>query len=266
MSTIRTKLREELGPLGRSVIRKELLGERGVRAVSFDTAQNVLVVEYDAELADDHELTAIVSRHAAEPIHQAARPACIRTNGSRTATGGSMPDDADQWTETLTDGRSVLIRPIRLDDVARNARFLDALSPPSKHFLFLGGIAKLSDEALRRLCDLDHTDDMAYVALAADTSDTPAPRQVGVCRYAGARSKDGAEISVAVADDWQHCGLGKKLLRHLIDYARRHGVRRLYSMDSIDNSRMRALAKELGFAETRDPEDPRQSIFNLELA
>ncbi len=142
---------------------------------------------------------------------------------------------SNEWTETLNDGRRVLIRPIRRDDVERNAAFLDALSPPSKHFLFLGGVARLSDEALQRLCDPDHAHDMAFVALDARGGEPQ--RQVGVCRYAGTDSTQGAEISVAVADDWQHHGLGKRLLTHLIDYARSHGVTRLYSMDSAATSR-----------------------------
>ncbi|HET8696390.1 MAG TPA: GNAT family N-acetyltransferase [Gammaproteobacteria bacterium] len=157
------------------------------------------------------------------------------------------------------------IRPIRPDDVQRNAEFLEGLSPPSKHFLFLGAISRLSDAQLRKLCDLDYADDMAFVALA-DEGAGATPRQVGVCRYAGAGDvAHGAEISVAVADDWQHQGLGTLLLRRLIDYARAHGVSRLYSMDSIYNDRMRKLARELGFAEHADPEDPRQVIFSLLL-
>jgi GNAT superfamily N-acetyltransferase len=167
----------------------------------------------------------------------------------------------NQWTETLRDGRRVVIRPIRADDVARNVTFLEALSPPSKHFLFLGGVARLSDEALRRLCDPDYAHDMAYVALAADDAAT----QVGVCRYAGADVVHGAEISVAVADAWQHQGLGKLLLSRLVDYARTHGVTRLYSMDSADNAGMRALARERGFAVRPDPDDVRQVICSLEL-
>ena len=171
---------------------------------------------------------------------------------------------ADRSTETLRDGRRAIVRPIRPDDVPRNARFLEGLSPPSKHFLFLGGIGRLSDAELRRLCSPDYANDMAFVALAADGPGADS-RQVGVCRYAGADSRDGAEISVAVADDWQHQGLGKELLRRLIDYARAHGVKRLYSIDSADNSRMRKLGAELGFAESHDPEDPRQVILSLEL-
>jgi L-amino acid N-acyltransferase YncA len=68
-----------------------------------------------------------------------------------------------------------------------------------------------------------------------------------------------------VADAWQHQGLGTILLRHLIDYARAHGVPRLYSMDASDNSRMRKLARDVGFADQPDPDDIHQVIFSLDL-
>jgi GNAT superfamily N-acetyltransferase len=182
-----------------------------------------------------------------------------------TRTESAMSKPANEWTETLKDGRRVAIRPIRLDDVERNERFLEQLSPPSKHFLFLGGIAQLSDDALRRLCDPDHANDMAFVALEADISRGSALRQVGVSRYAGASSPQGAEISVAVADEWQHRGLGKRLLEQLIEYARAHGVKRLYSMDSMGNTRMRKLARDVGFSERPDPDDASQVICYIDL-
>jgi GNAT superfamily N-acetyltransferase len=173
-----------------------------------------------------------------------------------------MAATTNEWTETLSDGRRALIRPIRLEDVERNAAFIDSLSPPSKHFLFLGGV-NLSEDALRRLCDPDYAHDMAYVALDASAVDRQ--RQVGVCRYAGNDETGRAEISVAVADDWQHLGLGKRLLTRLIDYARAHGVRCLYSMDSLANNRMRKLARDLGFVEKPDPDDASQVICYLDL-
>jgi GNAT superfamily N-acetyltransferase len=122
---------------------------------------------------------------------------------------------------------------------------------------------------------------MAYVA----TVPTPdGERQIGVCRYAGADSNEGAdegmdargratqgavpgavaEISVAVADDWQHQGLGKLLLGRLVEYARAHGVRRLYSMDALSNDAMRRLARKVGFTEQPDPDDIHQVIYSLQ--
>jgi GNAT superfamily N-acetyltransferase len=131
--------------------------------------------------------------------------------------------------------------------------------------LFLAGIAQLSDTALRQLCDPDYAYDMAYIALGLDAKTGETRDQVGVCRYGGADPIKGAEISVAVADAWQHQGLGKILLRHLIDYARAHGVPRLYSLDAVNNVRMRELARSVGFTEQRDPEDKNQVIYSLDL-
>jgi RimJ/RimL family protein N-acetyltransferase len=171
-----------------------------------------------------------------------------------------MSTTTDTIEVTLRDGRRVSIRPIRRDDVARTAAFIDALSPQSKHSLFLGGVAHLSDAALERLCGSRDPSDMAYVATVPDGD---GERQIGVCRYAGADAADGAEISVAVADDWQHQGLGKILLRRLIEHARAHAVSRLYSMDSASNHAMRRLARDVGFREQRDPHDVHQVIYSL---
>ena len=180
---------------------------------------------------------------------------------------GAPPAGAEKqeyWLVKLHDGRQVMIRPIRPSDVEANARFIAQLSQPSKHFLFLAGLSQLSDTALRQLCDPDYAHDMAYVALGLDSAGETG-EQVGVCRYAGADPIRGAEVSVAVADRWQHQGLGTALLRHLIDYARSHGVPRLYSVDAGNNVRMRGLARGVGFAEQPDPDDNNQVIYSLNL-
>ena len=162
---------------------------------------------------------------------------------------------------TLRDGRRARIRPIRRDDVAATAEFIDGLSLETKHALFLGGIAHLSDAELRNLCDPADARDMAYVATAEGADGHV--RQVGLCRYAGADSVAGAEISVAVADDWQRQGLGTKLLSALIEHARSRGVPRLYSMDSASNDGIRRLARAAGFSAQRDPDDIHQVIYSL---
>lgn len=165
---------------------------------------------------------------------------------------------------TLRDGRRATIRAIRRDDAPRTAAFIASLSAQSKHTLFLGGIAQLTDDALRRLCDADAAHDMAYVAVTVDAA-TGSKRLIGVCRYAGADTPGGAEISVAVADDFQHQGLGTVLLRRLVDHARSRGVRRLYSVDALTNEPMRRLARDVGFTERPDRDDIHQVIYSLRL-
>jgi RimJ/RimL family protein N-acetyltransferase len=246
MKTIETTVLEDFGSVDRRRVRKGLLAEPGVHRVIDGPGPHSLSIEYDPEVVGK-KLDLILCRHGL--CNEVVRP-----------PGGLAGAE-----RTLRDGRRVLIRRIRIDDVERNAAFIEKLSSPSKHYLFLGGISRLSNDALWRLCDPDYAHDMAYVALALEGKDKEPQTQVGVCRYAGANSVKGAEISVAVADDWQHQGLGTLLLQQLIGYARSHGVKRLYSIDSLGNHRMRKLARDLGFSEHRDPDDLHQVMYSLQL-
>lgn len=250
MKTLEAQLVEDFGAVERGFVRRGLLAERGISAVFDGPGDHSLTIEYDPAALAGEKLFDILCRYGLSS-HVVAPPADEKGR--------------ERWLEELQDKRHVLIRPIRPSDVERNARFIEQLSPPSKHFLFLGGIAQLSAAARRRLCDPDYAHDMAYIALGLDSRTGETREQVGVCRYAGADPVKGAEISVAVADAWQHQGLGKILLRHLVDYAREHGVTRLYSLDAVNNERMRKLARDVGFTEKPDPDDMTQVIYSLDL-
>lgn len=176
----------------------------------------------------------------------------------------------EQYIEMLRDGSRVTIRAIRPGDEDAQAAFLRGLSAQSKHLLFLGGVAQLRDDELKRLCEPDQVHDMAFVAVAdlddQHTHPDDEHAQVGISRYASAqRPCDEAEISVAVADAWQHKGLATALLRRLITHAREHGVKRLYSVDMATNHRMRRLARHVGFREEPDPDDVHQVIYTMDL-
>ncbi len=172
---------------------------------------------------------------------------------------------ANEWTETFKAGRRAVIRPIRRDDVERNKRFLDELSPPSKHFLFLGGIARLTDEALRKLCDPDSANDMAFVALDAGSQSRAATSRRLPLRGRGFRRR--------------RRDLGRRRRRLAAFRARqaalappdrlRAGARREAPLfDGLDRRtrRMRKLARDMGFREKPDPDDASQVICYLDLA
>lgn len=67
MRTIHTILREDFGRLDRDFVRKELLLECGVHAVSLESARNELLIEYDPLVIDDEHLTLILCRHGLLP-------------------------------------------------------------------------------------------------------------------------------------------------------------------------------------------------------
>ena len=250
MKTVEATLLEDFGPVDRNLLRRGLLAERGITAVLDGPGDHSFTIEYDPAALAGQKLLEILCRNGVCPEVVAPPPDL---------------EGSERWLETVRDGRRVLIRPVRPADVERNTQFIQELSPASKHFLFLGGIAELSDVALRHLCDPDYAHDMAYIALGIDSETGEARDQVGVCRYAGADPGKGAEISVAVADAWQRQGLGKILLRHLIDYARAHRVARLYSTDAANNDRMRRLACAVGFEEQRSADDPQEVTYSLDL-
>ena len=160
------------------------------------------------------------------------------------------------------DGQSVTIRPMHSADSNLEAEFVRNLSTETKHYRFLGGVNELSSAELKRLCDIDGQHSMAFVAIVeADGGET----QIGVSRYAEGTDKGVREMAVTIADAWQHKGLGRLLATHLIDYARSHGVRQLYSVDLADNVAMRHLAHDLGMSAQRSADDPNQVIYSLSL-
>jgi RimJ/RimL family protein N-acetyltransferase len=159
-------------------------------------------------------------------------------------------------------GVPVTIRPIRRTDREMEADFIDHLSSESKRFRFLGGVRELSHSELTRLCDVDGKYSMAFVATESRSGHEV---EIGVSRYAPEGESDVREIAVTVADEWQHKGLGCILMKLLVQSAKNYGVKHLYSVDSVDNSAMAALARDLGMCATRDPGDPHQVVYSLTL-
>jgi RimJ/RimL family protein N-acetyltransferase len=161
-----------------------------------------------------------------------------------------------------TAGEAITIRPMRAADAEMEADFVRKLSSQSRHYRFLGGIRELSPKELKRMCDVDGDLSMAFIATVRENDHEIG---IGVSRYAPNVDGDVREMAVTVADAWQNKGLGTRLARQLIQYAREHGVHRLYSIDLADNAAMRHLASDLGMTARQDPNDPRQVIYSLTL-
>jgi GNAT superfamily N-acetyltransferase len=121
-------------------------------------------------------------------------------------------------TMVLRDGRTVSIRPLGEDDGERLRRLFFRLSPLSVYRRFLSPLPAPRDEGLARLLDLDHCNREALAAVDDDDI-------VAVARYARSPGSEAADIAIVVADDWQHDGLGLRLLERLAGLARRRGVR-----------------------------------------
>lgn len=153
----------------------------------------------------------------------------------------------------LEDGTEITLRPIRPEDAAMEQAFVRRLSPESRHFRFMEALRELSPEMLERFTRIDYSKDCALLAtLAGEGGEV----QIGVARYFLNPDGDSAEFALAVADDWQHRGVGTLLMEALAEAARAGGVKVLEGEVLADNGKMRRLMRELGFSESRSPDEP----------
>lgn len=175
----------------------------------------------------------------------------------QTAIGEAM-----DWTERLRDGNLVHIRPISPADAKREWAFMSRLPPEYRAYRFLGLIKGSNEGVARELTQVDPAREVTLVAIAkAPDGDV----EIGAARYCS--SPDGVHCDCAVTVDpaWQHLGVGRLLMGHLIDVARARGIRRMYAIDAARCAGGHQLAERLGFHPRPDPEDPVVNTFELVL-
>ena len=175
----------------------------------------------------------------------------------------AMGPDYPHWSETLRDGTCVSIRPVSKADADTEREFIEALSPQSRRYRFLGQIGEPSPQLLAQLTDVDYLHDAAFAAI--DPAD-PRGAFVGVGRFNATADGISCECAVAVLDAWQNRGLGTILMKHLIQVARARGIGFMYSLDAADNAAMAELADYLGFDRRADRDDPTMVVHSLWLA
>ena len=169
----------------------------------------------------------------------------------------------DAHTEvSLNDGTRVLLRPIHVEDVALERRFIEALSPAARRYRFLDAMRTPSEELLKLMTDIKPARDVAYVAvLGSDDAEV----QIGVGRFSAQPDGTTCEFAVTVADEWQNKGLGTFLMERLIAAARARGLESMFSSDASDNTRMRQFAEHLHFHHRHDPDDARLVRYSVDL-
>ncbi len=150
---------------------------------------------------------------------------------------------------SLADGRPVVFRPIGPADKALLQAFVRNLSHASRRQRFQTGLSELQPSMLDRLTDVDHR---ATAAFAAVVYERGVETMIGEARYAPAG--DASEFALAVADPWQHTGLGTLLMDKLLRHARLSGIRRIHGDILYGNTAMERLARKFGFTACRHPD------------
>jgi acetyltransferase len=250
----------------RTTIAKALAGVRGQAPVNLDVLAQLLVdfsqliveqpaireLDINPLLASANRIIALDARvvlhDAAVADDQLPRPA-IRPYPSQYV---------GKW--RTTGGIDVLVRPIRPEDEPLVARFHETLSERTVYLRYLAHLKlnqRVAHQRLSRLCFVDYARDMSLVVEREDGgANHGRGREIlAIGRLSGTRPAE-AEFSLLVADAYQRQGLGRELLRRLVEIGRAEGRHRITADIDPANVAMQAICRELGFQLQREPEDP----------
>jgi acetyltransferase len=139
--------------------------------------------------------------------------------------------------------RIVTIRPIELADRAGLEELYLGLSPDSRRLRF-HALGAISDAEAAVFCSPDHRHREGFIAVIGGRAGH-GPRIVGhLCLEPD--DAGGAEVGIAVADDVQRHGIGRRLMLAGLDWARREGVDHLTATMLADNGPIHRLLCGLG--------------------
>jgi protein lysine acetyltransferase len=141
----------------------------------------------------------------------------------------------------LSDQQVVTIRRIRADDSERLRASHDRLSAETRYRRFMSAKPHLSTADATYLAAVDGRDHYALVATIAEPDGEAI---VAVARFVRLPADPrAAEFAIVVGDDWQHQGLGNRLMRCLVSAAVKRGVDRFVATTLADNEPIRKLAE-----------------------
>ena len=140
-----------------------------------------------------------------------------------------------------------LVRPIKPEDAPAVRNFFTRLTPEDVRLRFFSTLHSLPSALLARLTQIDYDRQMALVLFDREGI-------AGISRIAADPDNAKAEFAVTVRSDLKGHGLGLLLMREIVDYARKRGIRELFGDVMEENTLMLALCRELGCAMTQSPQ------------
>lgn len=166
-------------------------------------------------------------------------------------TAAARLSNHHHWTDAR--GTTLTLRPVQPQDAARLAVLLEqGLSRESRYRRFHGALGRLSAARLAQMTDADFE---RHVCFVVSCEIDGAEQIVAEGRYHRTPREGGAEFALAVADDWQRRGIGRRLMQALVAAARECKVDRLRGDVLADNEAMAGLMGACGFLVGGHPED-----------
>ena len=148
---------------------------------------------------------------------------------------------------TVATGAVFQLRPIRSDDAEKLVAFHARLSFDSIYRRYFSLHPELSDDEVRHFTQVDYVDRLALVIENGE-------ELVAVGRYDRCPQSRTAEVAFVVRDDYQHLGLGHRLLNALARAASDRGITTLTAETLFSNHDMMSVFRHSGFPITTTSE------------
>jgi len=166
----------------------------------------------------------------------------------KTGRRASAPSDPERAERVrLPDLRELVIRPIHARDAGPIEASFQLLHEDEVRRRFLHVLKALSEAHLHQITH--PAPDREFVVVAAE----PLPPGKAIVSAVARLSRDGdqparAEFGLLVSHFVTGLGLGRILLKRLIEWSGQHGIRELWGDVMDDNTPMLALTGKLGFS------------------
>jgi acetyltransferase len=160
-------------------------------------------------------------------------------------------------------GQAVHLRPVRPEDEPGLAEMLKNVSRETLYMRFFGYIPKIDHTWLTRFTHIDYDREIAIVATIPSTEDKP-EAIIGIVRIIEDAWRESAEYSILVADQWQGQGLGLMLTNHILDIAKKRGIKKVVASVLPNNESMIKLFVKKGFTIDKKYPDVYEALLILQ--
>ncbi len=141
-------------------------------------------------------------------------------------------------------GQAITLRPIKPEDEPLWFELLGSCSRESLYTRFRTLFNWKTHQVALRYCFIDYERELAIVAEVMEAGQR---KLLGVGRLVTESDSDTAEYAILVTDTWQNRGLGSTLTTYCLEIAKHWGRARVVAYTNMDNPRMVAVFRKLGF-------------------
>jgi acetyltransferase len=233
--------------ISRTRVSRLLKGYRDRPAADLEAVTGVLMALQDLA-ADCPEVAELdinplwADQHGVLALDARVRLARPRAPGAERFAIRPYPDELSAGLADRT-GAAYRLRPIKPEDAAEIQAMVAGADPEDIRMRFFTALRSLPEVLVKRLTQIDYDREMAFVAMDG------AGKGAGIVRLSCDPDFERAEYAIIIRSDLKGRGLGRRLMQHIISYARSRGVAQVFGEVLTENAAMRGLAAQLGFTE-----------------